>query len=176
MTNSLIGTEPQPTLQQCIETRFHFFPVHPHPLGGKSTLKIKRCFCKTKCLVVEENKWPVWFTQIHPQTWPDSGLLRSNLRARVQSVSPQSWEPKGNLHRSENARSGPELWEAHQGRWPGGSGGTPPGPSPASLPSFVSSFQLSFWVEGEFCQFSSLQQAARKHKHINHRPSSSVWM
>jgi hypothetical protein len=54
------------------------------------------------------------------------------------------------------------------------SGGRPPDPSPSSPPSFLSFSQLSFWVEVDFYQFFSLQQAGRKHKHINHRPRRSV--
>lgn len=54
------------------------------------------------------------------------------------------------------------------------SGGRPPNPSPSFPPSFLSFSQLSFWVEADFYQSSSVQQAVRKHKHVKHRPRGPV--
>lgn len=82
-------------------------------------------------------------------------------------------KPERNLHRTENARSEPALWGPRRGRWPGVSGGRPPNPSPSFPPSFLSFSQLSFWAEADFYQSSFLQQAVKKHKHVNHRPRGS---
>lgn len=83
-------------------------------------------------------------------------------------------KPKRNLRKSGNARSGPALWGPHQGRWPGVSGDKFLDPSPSFPPSSWSFSQLSFWVEADFYQSSSPQQAVRKHKRVNHRPRGSV--
>lgn len=53
------------------------------------------------------------------------------------------------------------------------SGGRSPNPSPSFPPSFLSFSQLSFWEEVDFYQSSSLQQAVRKHKHVNHRQANN---
>lgn len=47
-------------------------------------------------------------------------------------------------------------------------------PSLSFPPSSWSFSQLSFWAEADFYQSSSLQQAVRKHKRVNHRPRGSV--
>lgn len=133
------------------------------PIRREIYLQNQERFLKTKCLGVEENMWPVWLninppTNMMCSTWPHSSILYPQsgsslllLKAEVCALNfgGCGWvgkveNLKGNLHRSGNARSGPTLWEPHQGRCPGESGGIPPGPSPFSLPSFLSSFRLSF--------------------------------